>query len=278
MASVTDIDPHLRLPREIAPNIVWIGVCVHSELRGQVVHGYSNCYLVLGPQRTLLVDTGGTREWEEVSAALDRFLGDRPLDFLFPTHPEVPHSGNMARLLAKYPALQIIGDVRDYHLFYPTTEGHLRQRDVGFELALGGECRFRIVEPVIYDLHNTQWGYEISQRVLFTADGLCFLHRPALDGEAETEAAGPLHLPGECGLITNELAAPVELEHAAVFTDAALYWTRYVDDADERFAKLATLLAANPTALVAPTHGNVVADVDATAAIVRDAHRGAVRH
>jgi hypothetical protein len=259
-----------RLPREIAPNIVWLGGCLSRVINGQELHSHSSCYLIRGTERSLLVDTGRPGNWAEVSDGLDRYLGDRPLDFIFPTHPELPHSGNLGRLIERYPDVVIFGDVRDYHLFYPTSESRLESRPFGFEVDLGGGYRFEVVEAVVRDLPNTQWGYEHSQRVLFSADGFAFMHSAGAEDEDD-----PTHLPGECGLLTSELGGPVNLEYAAFYTGSAIYWTRFIDDSDELFGRLAALLEEHPASVIAPGHGNVVDTVDEAVPVMKQAHQDA---
>jgi flavorubredoxin len=257
------------LPRAIAPDVFWLGGCLAVEMVGREVHGHSSAFLVRGETASLLVDTGSPQDWPQVSAGLDEFLGERPLDYVIPTHPELPHAGNLPRLLDKYPEAVAIGDVRDYHCYYPAHRGRLRPCGPGTQVDLGGGTVFTVLDAVIRDLPNTLWGYESKQQVMFVADGLSHTHHPEL---AEDEA---YHLPGECGLTTSEVGKPPTLDQAAFFAGRALYWTRFVDNSGELFERLRQLLVRYPTRLIAPGHGNVVDDVDRVLPVIERSHREA---
>src|SRR4029077_17349213 len=168
-----------QFPREIAPNVFWLGGCLGVELEGRIVHGYSSVYLLRGSERTLLVDPGHPMDWAAIASGLDTLLDDRALDYVFPTPPEMPHAGNLGRLLTKYPNAVAIGDMRDFHLYYPAFVDRFVDRSVGTVIDLG-DMQFEIVEAIIKDLPNTQWGYESTRRILFVADGFAYVHHPEL--------------------------------------------------------------------------------------------------
>lgn len=263
-----------RLPRAIAPNIHWMGACLARKVDGTELHSHASCYLIVGETKTLLVDTGRPNSWGEISRNLDEVLGERSIDYLFPTHPELPHSGNLGRLAEKYPDATIVGDTRDYHLFYPATEPRLEPKVPGDEIDLGGGYRFVVTEAVIRDLPNTQWGYEAKEGVLFTSDGFAFMH----DGDAQGKFDDPTHLPGECGLLTSEIDGPISVEYAAFYTGSAIYWTRFIDDSEELFGKFEALLEAHPSNVLAPGHGNVVDSLEEVLPVMKQAHREAFAH
>lgn len=260
------------LPRVVAEGVTWIGACLPFEVDGLLIHGHNSTFLVSGTESSLLVDTGAPSSWWAIEEVLDDVLNGQQLTYLFATHPELPHTGNMPRLVEKYPQLSVIGDVRDYHLFYPEVVPNLRATEPGDRVDLGGGVEFVVVEAMIRDLPNTQWGYVPSARTLFTADGFCYMHRPELDDE------DPAHLPGECGLTTGELRQPIAVENAAFFTGSALYFSRFVDDADERYAVVADLAAELGAETICPTHGNVITDLAEVLPIVRAGHKQAYRY
>ncbi|MFC0488609.1 MBL fold metallo-hydrolase [Sinomonas atrocyanea] len=259
------------LPRSVADGVTWLSSCLPFNIDGRVIHGHNSTFLVQGETASLLVDTGNPSSWPIISEKLDELLGDRELDYVFPTHPELPHTGNLPRLVQKYPKVQIVGDTRDYHLFYPQIEASLQARVPGESIDLGGH-EFLIVEALIRDLPNTQWGFVPRSGVLFTADGFCYMHRPELDDE------DPVHLPGECGLTTDELAGPVAVENAAFFTGSALYWARFANDADAVYDRVLGLVEELGVTTVAPTHGNVITNICDVEPIIRAGHKQAYRY
>jgi glyoxylase-like metal-dependent hydrolase (beta-lactamase superfamily II) len=265
-----DIRMPVALPREIAPRIFWLGHCLVKQLAGREVHGGQWCFLIIGTTSSILFDTGVPQGWGEISRQLDALLGGRPLDFVAPSHSELPHSGNLGNLMTKYPRAIAIGDMRDYHLHYPAFVDRFQEQPVGHVTDLGGGYKFHSVDAVIKDLPNTTWGYEGSQKVLFVSDGFAYLHDPSLDEDGDG-----LHLPGECGRVSTELDDFPGVEDVLHYTPRAIYWTLYRDDVDEMFARFYALLKKYPTAIVAPSHGNVISDPDRVIPVVMEAHRRA---
>src|SRR5262249_27266168 len=153
--------------------------------------------------------------WPTLKAQADQVLQGRPLDWLFISHPEIPHSGNVRNLLEAYPTAQVIGDVRDYHLYWPDIVDRIGMPGPGDVVDLGGGYRFEVLPAAMKDLPNTLWGYEHSRQVLFPVDGFMLTHH-ALSADAETA----VHLPGECALTTAELP-DVELDATAIVVTLA---------------------------------------------------------
>ena len=110
-------------PRQLAEGVYWLTDCLVMEHEGETIHAYSSAYLVHGDERSMIVDTGHPKDWASIEAQLDRLeaIGIPPIEYIFPTHAEVPHAANLGRLLNKYPDLIAVGDVRDYHLFFPSS-------------------------------------------------------------------------------------------------------------------------------------------------------------
>lgn len=242
-------------PREIARGIWWLPQCLALSLDGQETHLHVSSYLILGKDRTLLWD-GGTHElWHGLDRLLDSLLGDRPLDYLVPSHAELAHCANLGSILDKYPTCQVLGDVRDYPFYFPGHADRLKSCSIGDELDLGG-MRFVFVDAVLKDLPTTLWGYEASQQVLFVADGFAYSHRAPIEGEER-----PPHLKGECSLLASELGGAPGPEQVVWITKAALYWTHFLN-LDAFRPRMESVLRDHPTRLVAPAHGPVIDNVD----------------
>lgn len=259
---------HRGLPREIAPGVHWTGGCLEVFHKGQHVHLFISTFLVMGPEKSILIDTGNVEHWAVISEHLDDILDGRPIDYLFPTHPEIAHAGNLARLMERHPDAVVVGDVRDYHVYFPEYAHRLKAVAVGDSISLGGDSRFVVLPAPIRDLPSTVWGYETSRQIMFVGDGLAYVHpRP----EA-TEFDVPVHRRGECGLLDRELPTDVTVDAAEFVTRAALPWSRYAD-ASAIFDELDALLRAYPSAMVAPGHGNVITDPEHVARVLREAFR-----
>ena len=241
-----------------------------SGLNGAPVHMHLSNYLILGADQTLLIDTGIPSNWSVVEAHLDQILGERQVDWVFPTHPEYPHSGSLAQVLTKYSNALVTGDTRDYHAYYPQFVHRLVPRKAGDRLDLGGGYALTFVDAVLKDLPSTLWAYESSQRVLFVVDGFGYAHRPPLNSEVDE----PTHVPGECAMTIEELEGPINPDNATFILKTALYWSRFVR-ADIVFDQITNRLRTYPAQMLAPAHGNVITDVPGMVSVIRQVHERA---
>lgn len=258
--------------REFTDSVYWVGACRRMVVGGQPVHNHHSAFLIVGLERTLLVDTSSPGFYPELEAQLTAVLGDRPLDLIVPTHPEVAHAGNLPLLLARYPQARLAGDVRDYHLFFPDLVGRFDPVPVGAEIDLGGGFAYVVLPAPIRDLPGTVWGYERRTRVMFVGDGFGYVHR----GSTADGLDMPIHTPAECRLLSHELGAPPSVELTEHVTRQALDWSRYVD-ATAILDEVDRLLERYPPAMIAPAHGNVISDPETVWPVIRSSFERAFR-
>lgn len=270
----------VALPRALAPNVHWLGKCIDDstmEMRGTAHHSHLSLYLISGADATLLVDTGVPSGWPAVEAQLAELLGNRKLDYVFPTHPEYPHSGNLEKLMDRYPAARVIGDVRDYHAYFPAIAARTVSVTAGSTVDLGSGSRLTFLPGLLRDLPSTLWLYEEQSQIMFVADGFGFFHRePDTANQEGDEDSMPHHYPGECALTVSELDADLEVVQASTIVRNALSWSRYVD-ATPLFGELRDLLAQFPTRIIAPAHGNVIDRPDEVLPMIEESHAVAFR-
>jgi flavorubredoxin len=266
--AVSDRETH-DFPREIAPGILWFGNCLKVTIGGTAFHSHLGVYLLKGDRQTLLVDTGMARHWTSMREQLTRALDGRALDYVFPTHPEVPHSSNVPNLLEAYPNCRVVGDMRDCHLYFPDYTARMSVKRAGDEIDLGG-LRLIFLPAIIRDLPNSLWAYEANHRVMFVSDGFGFAHT----GSSNPADDHPLHRPGECALTSAELLEGIQVDKGEFVVRAALYWSRFVDPVP-LFNELRDLFKDYPAAMIAPAHGNVVVNVEETLPLIQQAHTNA---
>jgi flavorubredoxin len=234
------------LPRELTDGVYWLGDCfVWPAAPGaEVEHAYTATYFIAGTECSMLVDTGHPNDWLSVSRQIDDLLdsGAPDLRWIFPTHPEVTHSGNLGRLLTKYPRARMIGNTLDFHLIFPDFVDRFDHINVGDEIDLGNRP-FVFVEAVFRDLLSSVWGYDRIARVLFCADGLGFGH---------------YHAAKHCGMFTEEIADLDIEELTREFMESALYWSRLKSPVpnSERLQEL--IRTEFPVQLIAPAHGSPI--------------------
>jgi flavorubredoxin len=230
-----------ELPREVAPGLFWLGTCGEVGFQGKIIHSPWNAFLVRGAERTVMIDTGAPSGWPTVQAQLAQVLDGRSLDYVFPTHPELPHMGNLPQLLEEHPGLRVVGDLRNYHLYLPEYQHQFELRGRGDRVQLGGR-ELVLLEAAIRDLPNTLWAYDTSSRTLFVSDGFGYSHA---------------HEAGQCGLTAEELPEEPSVDHTAWITYNALSWTPYVDPR-RYFGRLDRLFEEWAVEIICPAHGSVV--------------------
>jgi flavorubredoxin len=237
-------------PREVATGVYWLGGCSDTGAGGGYGagrqdrrHVYTNAYLVIGSERSLMVETGHTSHWDGIVADLEAVLGDRALDYVFPTHQEIPHCGNLPRLAERYPELVVVGDVRDYPLYYPSLDLEmLHPTEPGSTIDLGG-VTVEFLHAVWHDLPGTQWLMAHGPDVLFCVDGLQYSHEHWVEdcGKISSELSG---LPA-AGLIEAPARDTIKW---AVYSDMVTLGQQFIDLMDERRPRL-----------FAPSHGAPIA-------------------
>jgi hypothetical protein len=264
----TGPETHSSPPREVASGVWWMPECLVSAHTGQQAHVHVAPYLIVGENATLLYDTGPPAHWDTVLANIRSIIGDRPIDWIAPSHPEVPHCGNIERLFRTYPASKVIGDVRDYHMYYPDFPDRFVSRQPESVVDLGGGHEVVLMPAPIKDLPSSQWAYETSQRVMFVADAFSFSHHPELAEHDEL----PAHLPGECTMLSGELDKPPALDQIVWINERALFWTRFAN-VEPYLTATEELLRRYPARLLAPAHGAVIDDIAVVLPIVWEAYR-----
>jgi flavorubredoxin len=227
-----------NLPRQITESCLWSGGCIPSSVDG--MHAHYSFYAIRGREKTLLVDTGHPMHWPAVQEDIARFLGGRTLDYIFPTHSELPHSGLLEQWLHAYPESVAVGDLRDYGLYYPQLTGRFRQVSAGDRLDLG-DRELLFVPPVWRDLPDTLWAFDTADRILFLSDACAYFHA---------------HAPDQCDHFSSEVEPP-DIDMMRYFNDKALHWPRYTDSRPGA-AEFDALMAELSPRLLAGAHGCVV--------------------
>lgn len=269
-----------KLPRQIDANVFWLGTCIPRftfDIAGERFHGHLSSYLVVGPKQSVMIDTGLPSTWADIEAQLDEALAGRRLDWIFPTHAEPPHSSSVGKLLARYPDAKVIGDVRDYHLFFPGSKSRLVPVAVGDRLDLGGGYALEFAPAFFKDLTGTLWAYERRQGVLFVSDGFGIGHREPVASDEAGDV--PLHRRGECTSTLSEIRQPLHLDQLHYPTVGALNWIQFADSGPI-FDELDAFLRDHPANVIAPAHGYVIdgpSMVEAVLPLLREAHGMAFR-
>lgn len=271
----TDDSP--QFPREIQPGIFWLNYCLGTSPKTPEMHLHLSIFLVVGSEKTFLVDTSLPTMWRGIEPQVRKALGGRKLDYIFVTHPELPHSAALPLFMETFPEVTLIGDMRDYHLFFPEYMDRSQCVYPGDTLSLGDKT-ITFIEPAIKDLPGTLWAFEDTTQTMFVCDGFSLTHTgddsidPVEVGRElmELEEDDPVHFEGECAMLTSELPS-VDVESAALIIERALYWSRFVKP-DLLFGDVRTLFENYHPKLLAPSHGNVIDNIEPIQKKVIEAH------
>ncbi len=243
--------------RDVWPGIHWIQECgAHRAgiaravldsgadwyTPGRELHVPQNAYLLTG-ERTLLWDTLSPASGHILLSALEQLLGDRPLDYLALSHPDIPHAGNTMQVLRRYPGCQLVAPAAgETHALYHLEEA--LKVGPGDEIDLGG-LRVRFPEATFLDAAIHTWMSEETTRTLFTVDWMGFPHQG-----------------GECLRRTDEIETPVDVGRLEEFHSRVMFWFQYVDP-PKVIAATDDLAARFDGYGFAPAHGLPIPGADA---------------
>ena len=133
-----------------------------------------NSYLIKD-EKIAIMDTVDLRKEEEWFANLEEALEGRTPDYLVVQHMEPDHAGNIANLLAKYPAIKIVASAKAIQMmpqFFEDTcfEGKTIAVKEGETLNLGAHTLQFFMAPMVH-WPEVMVTYDQADKVLFTADG-----------------------------------------------------------------------------------------------------------
>ena len=133
-----------------------------------------NSYLIID-EKIAIMDTVDLRKGEEWFANLEEALEGRTPDYLVVQHMEPDHAGNIANLLAKYPAIKIVASAKAIQMmpqFFEDTcfEGKTIAVKEGETLNLGAHTLQFFMAPMVH-WPEVMVTYDQADKVLFTADG-----------------------------------------------------------------------------------------------------------
>jgi len=257
--------------RNVAPGFFWIAGCTELHgIDGEPIHVQGSVFVILGERETMVVDVGLPPRYDRIADDIEEILAGRPLNWIMPTHAEVPHAGNAALLLERFPGSRLVAGVYDYHLYFPEHIEAARVVRPGDEIDLGGGFGVTALEAFIYDVPGTLWVYEKRNKIMFVADAFSYAHSP--NSSDDDEDADPTHKPGQCLLFSTEYPEPVTVNQAKFITRASMYYTRF-KDVQPALDKLVATFENYPPDYIAPAHGNLIANVDTFVDLIRETHR-----
>ncbi len=267
--------------RAITPNIFWLTHCLGDlaadyykeyfaplpnaeAYAGNRIVDYPFSAFLIVDDKSLLIDTCGPKQQDAFLEALQFCLAGKTLDYIWISHVELPHAGNTPAIKRIYPAAQTItvagGDNYDLHGLE-----NAQLAAPGDVIALGAHT-VEMVDALFVDHGLSQWLYERTTGMLFTADWAHNLHEPAcghcfkfLDEMLET------------GYDTDTLVEDIKVN--AWYQFPWLAWS----DGDKIDTAIDRLFEQYDVNILAASHGNIIRrDFKPFIPMIKEGMRGAV--
>lgn len=132
-----------------------------------------NSYLVEG-SKIAIMDTVDSRKTEEWIEKLENALNNKKPDYLVVQHMEPDHSGSIAALLAKYPAITIVASdkaIKFMEQFYEGIQIKSQIVKEGDILDLGNDITLKFYSAPMVHWPEVLMTYIEKEETLFSADG-----------------------------------------------------------------------------------------------------------
>ncbi len=182
--------------KNITNSVVYIGVDDTDidlfESQYVVPNGVSyNSYLILD-EKVAVMDTVDLRKCEEWMQNLECALNGRTPDYLVVQHLEPDHAGSIAKVLEKYPNMEVVASDKAVKMmpqfFYDVElEGRTIGVKEGGTLSLGGRTLHFAMAPMVH-WPEVMVTYDSAEKILFSADGFGKFGALAHDEEWACEA------------------------------------------------------------------------------------------
>ena len=163
----------------ISDNIKYVGVNDHDIdlFEGQYVvpNGMAyNSYVVLGGEKSAVMDTVDARFGDEWLANVRAVLGGKVPDYLVVQHMEPDHSANIATFMDAYPQAKVVASAQAFRMmknfFGKEWEGRRVVVKEGDTLDLGGRALAFVTAPMVH-WPEVIMTYDAAEKTLFSADG-----------------------------------------------------------------------------------------------------------
>lgn len=224
--------------RMVADDLYQIGECVDG------LHGHEavRFYVLLNDGRPILIDCGSQLYRSESIKELDQVLDGSTPEYVFLTHSELPHSGNLESIASNWPHIHVM--VSSIMLPYIEIAPVLPLEQIatvapGSTLEIAGR-EVSFLDALLKDQPGSQWIYDPKTGTLFTGDGFGYYHPAA-----------------QCELFSDEVEGGIREQWFSTYHRDAFRFLRWVSPEKLNDA-LDNLFLRRDVKIVAPIHGNAI--------------------
>ncbi len=161
---------------KLKKDIYWIGAVDYDLREFDVVLNTKmgttyNSYLVIGSEKTAIIDTVKANMIDEYLEKLDEVINIKAVDYLIINHAEPDHTGSINKLLTLNPNLTIVGSKMALNNVREITNMEFKWiiAKEGVEISLGNKT-FSFINAIMLHWPDTMYSYLKEDKVLFTCD------------------------------------------------------------------------------------------------------------
>lgn len=228
--------------RHVTDDLYQIGEHVAGNYGREAV----NVYVLLNDDHPILIDCGSHLHKGSIMAEMDEVLDGRVPEYIFLTHSELPHAGNIASVAQKWPGIKVIVSnvMLPYIEVLPVLPLSQISQVVPGHTVVCPPRTLHFVDALLKDQPGSQWVYDSRTQTLFTGDGFGYY-----TSDAQIDQFG------------DEIEGGIATEQFAAYHKTAFHYLRWIKP--NRFnADLDRMFANRPISVIAPIHGNAIrADV-----------------
>ncbi len=232
------------MAKRIKEGIYWVGAIdwdrvLFDELVTLPEGTSYNAYVVLGSEKTALIDTVEPHKKEELFKNLEE-LGIKKIDYIVSNHAEQDHSGTIPDVLEKFPEAKVVTNKKCKDMLIDLldlSEDVFQLIEEGEELPLGNKTLKFFMAPWVH-WPETMFTWVKEDRVLFTCDFL------------------------GSHIATSELFDTTDENRAKVYLETKRYYAEIMMPFRNFIKKHLELIDGLKPEVIAPSHGVVIKDVE----------------
>lgn len=225
--------------RNVKDDLYQVGESVEGQ---DGIHEAVRVYVLLNDSCPLIFDAGSHIHRGEIMKDLKELLGDTIPGYVFLTHTELPHTGNLSSILKEWPETKlVVSSAILPHVELPwwVREDQIQYGYAGTNESYGGR-KISYSDAILKDQPGTHWMFDEKTGTLFTADAFGYLYPKEADLKFDDELDNGI--PSEW----------FKNYHESAFRFLPMVSGEGVNqDIDKVFAK-------RKVNILAPTHGNAI--------------------
>ncbi len=205
-------------------------------------HEAIRVFVLLNDGCPLIFDAGSHLHRGQIMDELKELLGETAPGFVFLTHTELPHTGNLSAILKEWPETKLVvsSAILPYcELPWWVTEDQVLFGYAGTDGTYGGRS-ISFLDGILKDQPGTHWMFDHQTGTLFTADAFGYLFHASADAKFD-----------------DELEEGIPQDWLQRYHEQAFRFLPQVSG-EKVNADISKVFGKRSVNVVAPTHGNAI--------------------